>query len=51
MDFDGFLVQLRIEVESVERAAATLWEMAVPVDAGMVPDAPLAVAAADERCR
>jgi len=46
MDFDGFLVLLRIEIDGVERAAAPLWELA----AGHEVDAPFAIAtAADER--
>jgi hypothetical protein len=51
MDFDGFLVQMRIEVEAVERATATLWELASSCDTGEMPGGLLAVAAADERHR
>lgn len=29
MDFDGFLVQMRIELEGIERVAAPLWALAV----------------------
>jgi hypothetical protein len=50
MDFDGFLVQMRIELDGVERVAAPLWALAVPTatqealgDNGTVP-------ATDERC-
>jgi len=51
MDFDGFLVQMRIEVEGVERAAATLRELAAPVETGEALGSRLAAAAADEQCR
>ena len=51
MDFDGFLVQMRIEVEGVERAAATLREMAVSAETGEAPGGLWAAAAAEERCR
>jgi hypothetical protein len=51
MDFDGFLVQMRIEVETVERATVTLWERAAPAEMGEAPGGLLAAAAADERCR
>jgi hypothetical protein len=51
MDFDGFLVQMRIEVEGLERAAASLWQLAVPDDSGEGPGGQHAAAAADERCR
>jgi len=37
MDFDGFLVQLRIAVDDVERAAAPL-SAAVPAATREVPD-------------
>lgn len=48
MDFDGFLVSMRIAVEGVDRAAAPLWELAAGVEA---LDAPCAAATAtDERC-
>ncbi|MBV9833622.1 MAG: hypothetical protein JO055_04400 [Alphaproteobacteria bacterium] len=51
MDFDGFLVQMRIEVEAVERATATLWELASACDMGETPGSLLAATAADERHR
>ena len=28
MDFDGFLIQMRIEIDGIERTAAPLWEIA-----------------------
>lgn len=34
MDFDGFLVQIRIELEGIERAAAPLWELAAGTEPG-----------------
>ncbi len=37
MDFDGFLVQMRIELDGIERVAAPLWALAVPAS---VPEAP-----------
>ncbi len=49
MDFDGFLVQMRIEVEGVEKAAAPLWDLAVCAEAGEATGGRLAAAAADER--
>jgi len=51
MDFDGFLVQMRIELEGVERAAAPLWELATAVETGEAPGGLAAAAAANERCR
>jgi hypothetical protein len=51
MDFDGFLVQMRIEVEGVERAAAALYELSAPDHPVEAPGGLLPAAAADERCR
>lgn len=34
MDFDGFLVQMRIELDGIERAAAPLWELAAGAEPG-----------------
>ena len=45
MDFDGFLFQMRIEVESVERAAATQWDLAAPSETSETPGALLVAAA------
>lgn len=48
MDFDGFLVLLRMELDGVERAAAPLWELA----AGREADAaPFTIAAAADETR
>ncbi len=51
MDFDGFLVQMRIELQGVERAAAPLWELAVSAETGEAPGGHVATAATEERCR
>lgn len=41
MDFDGFLVQMRIELDGIERVAAPLWALAVPASVpASVPEAP-----------
>lgn len=40
MDFDGFLVLMRIELDGVERAAAPLWEIAERAEAGEIGGQP-----------
>jgi hypothetical protein len=49
MDFDGFLVQMRIELEGVERAAAPLWELAMPAGTDEAPDDFIVATATAER--
>lgn len=46
MDFDGFLVQMRIEVEGVEQAAAPLWALAMRGATQQAPTGTVGVPAA-----
>lgn len=51
MDFDGFLVQMRIELDGVEQVAAPLWALAVPAATHEAPGRDGTAPAADERRR
>lgn len=49
MDFNGFLLQMRIEIDGIERAAAPLWALAVPVATPEAPAGEVATPATEER--
>ena len=51
MDFGGFLVQMRIELEQVERTVAPPWELAARVESGEASGGYVTAAATEERCR
>ncbi len=50
MDFDGFLVQMRIELDGVERVAAPLWALATSAATREVPGGERDSATDDEPC-
>lgn len=51
MDFGGFLLQLRIELDGIERAAGPLWALAVPLTTHEQLGGDEAAATADEEGR